>query len=182
MISAAINRYVYITLHHTFRKNFLIKYSQMENVDTAADIKHPIIREAFLMHKMEPYMEMVSMADIPAGTGLGPRALSMWVYLRAIYSAKRNRDAGRGRRGLPYRDGSFKTADRQTGSIYRVLRRVDVHGLRQVRQDDRDAAPHFADTLNDLEDNMLMFFTGYSRNASDVLQDQKHARKKKMAR
>src|SRR5476649_749440 len=71
VISAAINRYVYITLHRTFVKNFIIKYSQLETVENVGTIQHPIIREAFGLHHMDPYIEMVSMADIPAGTGLG---------------------------------------------------------------------------------------------------------------
>src|SRR5258708_6117436 len=71
VISAAINRYMYITLHKTFKPNYIIKYSHLETVDAVKDIQHPIIREAFRLHQMHPYLEMVSMADIPAGTGLG---------------------------------------------------------------------------------------------------------------
>src|SRR5579884_2041477 len=71
VISAAIDRYVYIALHKTFRNNYIIKYSQMEEVNSIEEIKHPIVREAFRLHDVRPYIEMVSMADIPAGTGLG---------------------------------------------------------------------------------------------------------------
>jgi D-glycero-alpha-D-manno-heptose-7-phosphate kinase len=56
VISAAINQYMYITLHRTFQKNFIIKYSQMETVEAVEQIQHPIIREAFRLHRMEPYL------------------------------------------------------------------------------------------------------------------------------
>src|ERR1700733_6017191 len=89
VISAAINRYIYITLHRTFRRNFIIKYSQLETVNQLSEIHHPIIREAFRLHDMEPYLEMVSMADIPAGTGLGSSGAFNVGLLRAIYAFKR---------------------------------------------------------------------------------------------
>src|SRR5439155_18877600 len=94
-ISAAINRYVYITLHRTFRKNFIIKYSQLETVEDIAQIQHPIIREAFRLHQMDPYLEMVSMADIPAGTGLGSSGAFNVGLLRAIYAFKREHIAAK---------------------------------------------------------------------------------------
>ena len=73
VISAAINRYVYITLHQIFRPELIVKYSKMEAVERVAELKHPIVREALRMVLGEDasYLEMTSMSDIPAGTGLG---------------------------------------------------------------------------------------------------------------
>ena len=73
VISAAINRYVYITLHQTFRPELIVKYSKMESVPHVSELKHPIVREALRMVLGEDasYLEMTSMSDIPAGTGLG---------------------------------------------------------------------------------------------------------------
>src|SRR5689334_19899841 len=71
VISAAIDQYIYIALHKTFVNNYIVKYSAMETVERLEDIKHPIVREAFRLHQIPPFTEMVSMADIPAGTGLG---------------------------------------------------------------------------------------------------------------
>ena len=71
-ISAAIDKYVYVMVNRMFRSGFLIKYSQLEQVDHVNEIKHPIIRTV-LTHYMpeESAIEIVSTADIPAGTGLG---------------------------------------------------------------------------------------------------------------
>ena len=72
VLSAAIDKYVYITLHETFQREYLIKYSSTEVVQKIDEIKHPIIREALrLVPVAAPHLEIVSMSDIPAGTGLG---------------------------------------------------------------------------------------------------------------
>src|SRR4051812_41309780 len=89
VISAAITQYVYITLHQTFVNNYIIKYSQMETVHTVSQIQHPIIREAFRLHRVAPGIEIVSMADIPAGTGLGSSGSFNVGLLRALYAWKR---------------------------------------------------------------------------------------------
>src|ERR1051325_3047510 len=72
LIAAAIDKYVYITLHRTFAQELILKYSKLEHVRTVDEVEHPIIREALrLMGFDAPHLEIASMADIPAGTGLG---------------------------------------------------------------------------------------------------------------
>src|SRR5271167_2792483 len=72
LLAAAIDKYVYITLHQTFQKGLIIKYSKMEQVEHVEHVQHPIIRESLrLMGITDPHLEITSMADIPAGTGLG---------------------------------------------------------------------------------------------------------------
>ena len=72
LIAAAIDKYVCITLHHTFVPDLIIKYSRLERVRTVDEVQHPIIREALKVTGVEPAgLEITSMADIPAGTGLG---------------------------------------------------------------------------------------------------------------
>src|SRR5580700_1049210 len=65
VISAAIDKYVYITIHQTFFSELIIKYSKMERVQTIEQVQHPIIREALKMVGIsEPTLEITSMADI----------------------------------------------------------------------------------------------------------------------
>ena len=72
LIAAAIDKYVYITVHRRFVDGFLLKYSKLEEAETIDQIKHPIIREALKLAGVhERNLEIASMADIPAGTGLG---------------------------------------------------------------------------------------------------------------
>src|ERR1700677_1981732 len=72
LIAAAIDKAVYVTVHYTFLSEMLLRYSRIERVQQAGDIQHPIIREA--LHSLgitDRNIEITSMADVPAGTGLG---------------------------------------------------------------------------------------------------------------
>src|SRR6185436_874220 len=91
LITAAIDKYVYITLHETFVPEFIIKYSKLERVAQAAQIEHPIIREALKLIGIDGgYLELTSMADIPAGTGLGSSGSFTTALLKALHAYKRN--------------------------------------------------------------------------------------------
>src|SRR6185436_10456727 len=71
LIAGAIDKYVYINIHSRFTDGFLLKYSQMEEAPSIDEIKHPIIRETLrLLDVRDRNLEITSMADIPAGTGL----------------------------------------------------------------------------------------------------------------
>ncbi len=105
LISAAINKYVYIALHRTFTTDLILKYSQMERVSHVKDIKHPIIREAFKLLKLSAVsLEISSMADIPSGTGLGSSGSFTTALLKALYNLqKKHYPAGRvGATSLPH--------------------------------------------------------------------------------
>ncbi len=175
LITAAINRYVYIALHKTFVNNYIIKYSTMEVEESVDQIKHPIVREAFKLHEVPPYLEMVSQADIPAGTGLGSSGSFNVGLLRGIYTLKREHIS--------------------TQALAEEACRIEIDILKEPvgKQDQYIAAfggmicmeiakdgtvkvtplRISPETLMDLEENLLLFFTGYSRSASRVLDDQK---------
>src|ERR1700755_2362988 len=71
LIAAAIDKYVCITLHQTFVPELIVKYSKLERVENTNELQHPIIREALRMVGHDgKFLEITSMADIPAGTGL----------------------------------------------------------------------------------------------------------------
>ncbi|HEV2330497.1 MAG TPA: galactokinase, partial [Verrucomicrobiae bacterium] len=91
LIAAAIDRYVYITLHDTFVPDLIVKYSELERVPDASKLQHPILREAFAMLGMDGhFLELTSMADIPAGTGLGSSGSFTTALLKALHAHKRN--------------------------------------------------------------------------------------------
>src|SRR4026209_1626381 len=72
LVAAAIDKYVYITVHKTFVDDLIVKYSKLERVKAAGEVEHPIIREALKLRDVPGTgLEITSMADIPAGTGLG---------------------------------------------------------------------------------------------------------------
>lgn len=85
-ITATINKYVYISLHDAFINKFILKYSRYEKVDDISEVKHRIIREVFNLMKPEKYLEIASMADIPAGTGMGSSSAFTCALLQALHS------------------------------------------------------------------------------------------------
>ena len=91
LIAAAIDKYIYITVHRRFVDGFLLKYSHLEEVASIDEIKHPIIREALKLAGIEERnLEIASMADIPAGTGLGSSGSFTTALLKALHALRKN--------------------------------------------------------------------------------------------
>src|SRR5215813_7382345 len=90
VLAAALDKYVYITLHQPFEQNIIVKYSQLETVQTVAELKHPIVREALQLIGVDSHVEITSLSDIPAGTGLGSSGSFTTALLRALHMFKRN--------------------------------------------------------------------------------------------
>ncbi len=84
VISAAITKYVYVGVNRTFTDDYFLKYSELERVREVPEIRHAIIREALTLHPVGPSIEIVSLADIPGGTGLGSSGTFTVVLLRAL--------------------------------------------------------------------------------------------------
>ena len=87
-ISAAIDKHIYIAINKTFTNEYFIRYSSQERLTDPNNIRHPVVREAVKLHGLEP-LEIVSLADVPAGTGLGSSGSFTVALLRAIYAHKR---------------------------------------------------------------------------------------------
>jgi D-glycero-alpha-D-manno-heptose-7-phosphate kinase len=175
VLSAAIDKYVYITLHETFQPEFLIKYSATEVVQTVDEIKHPIIREALrLVSVKAPHLEIVSLSDIPAGTGLGSSGSFTVALLRALHAL--NKDV------VPRHDLAEEACHIELDILGEPIGKQDQYissfgGITgfEFRQDGRvDVAPLplSTETLYNLEDNLLLFFTGFTRSASAILAEQ----------
>jgi D-glycero-alpha-D-manno-heptose-7-phosphate kinase len=91
LVAAAIDKYVYITLHRTFQPGLIIKYSALEKVSAVAQVQHPIIREALLHAGPEPLsLEISSLADIPSGTGLGSSGSFTTALLKALHTLRKS--------------------------------------------------------------------------------------------
>src|SRR5262245_5356433 len=91
VIAGAIDKYVYINIHSRFVDGFLLKYSHMEEAASIDDIEHPIIREALrLLEIRARNLEITSMADIPAGTGLGSSGSFTTALLKGLHTYQKN--------------------------------------------------------------------------------------------
>ena len=90
LVAAAIDKYVYVTVMRPFNEGVYLKYSKLEHVEKVVDVKHPIIREALLMQELRtPQTEITTLADIPAGTGLGSSGSFTTALLKALYAHRR---------------------------------------------------------------------------------------------
>src|SRR5436853_2962719 len=91
LIAAAIDRYVCITLHQTFVPELIVKYAKLERVRSLDELEHPIVREALRLTRVDGhYLELTSMADIPAGTGLGSSGSFTTALLKALHTHRKN--------------------------------------------------------------------------------------------
>src|SRR5215469_1112590 len=90
VLSCAIAKYAFVVVHPFFNASkYHLKYARTELVDRTDDVQHPILREALRMQKIEPGIEIVSVADIPSGTGLGSSSSFSVALLNALYAHRR---------------------------------------------------------------------------------------------
>jgi len=175
VLSTTINKYMYIFLHPFFDNRIQVKYSKTELVERIIEIKHPIVREVLRKFDIDG-IDINSIADIPAGTGLGSSSSYTVGLLHAMYS--------------------YTNQQVSSELLAKVACEIEIDILKEpIGKQDQYAAAfgglnviHFLPTgkakvgpinmqpsvYNQLQDNLLLFYTGITRNASDVLSDQKH--------
>jgi D-glycero-alpha-D-manno-heptose-7-phosphate kinase len=175
LVAAAIDKYVYVTIMRPFSAGVYLKYSALEHVDRVADVRHPIIREALELQNLgTPQIEITTLADIPAGTGLGSSGSFTTALLKALYTYQRKVAHSQelaelachieiDRLGEPIgkQDQFIAAFGGITCFTFHKDHRVTVEPLRVSMK-----------TMHDLEDNLLLFFTGFNRKAGSILQDQ----------
>lgn len=176
LLAAAVDKYVYVALHRTFDQRLILKYSRTEEVSDVGQVEHPFIREALRSVGIEnPHIEIVSLADIPAGTGLGSSGSFSTALLMVLH-------AWRGRTLAP-RELAEQACAVEIDVLGRPVGKQDPYiaaygGLRTLafRPDGRvDAAPLAlsAGTRAALEENLILFYTGAKREAASILRDQR---------
>ena len=178
LISAAIDKYVYVTITRPFSPGVYLKYSSIENVNNINGVQHPIIRESlkiFADEKVLPQIEITTLADIPSGTGLGSSGSFTTALIKALYTHHKQMlhtseiaelacDIEINRLGEPIGKQD------QYIAAYGGITCFDFNRDESVIARPLDIS---ANTLFDMEDNLLLFFTGFSRSASSILKDQK---------
>ena len=175
LIAAAIDKYVYVTVTRPFKRGIYLKYSALEQVEQVHHVRHPIIREALALQELKtPQIEITSLADIPAGTGLGSSGSFTTALLKALAAHRRhvlhpqelaelacNLEIERLREPVGKQDQYIAAYGGLTCLTFLKDDRVIVEPLSVSR-----------DTMLDLEDNLLLFFTGFNRSAGAILEDQ----------
>ncbi len=174
VISAAIDKYVYVTVTRPFVAGIYLKYSQLEQVSRAEDVQHPIIREALLSTSSSAQIEITTLADIPAGTGLGSSGSFTTALLRALAAFQRKPmhpdmlaeaacdiEINKLNEPVGKQDQYIAAYGGVTSFTFNRDERIQVKPLGISRE-----------VLHKLEDHLLLFFTGYSRSAGKILADQ----------
>ena len=175
LLAAAIDKYVYVNVMRPFTPGIYLKYSKLEHVELIDEVKHPIIREALRMLDFRtPQVEITTLADIPAGTGLGSSGSFTTALLKALYTHRK--------RHLHQEELAELACHIEIDLLGEPIGKQDqyiaaIGGITcfTFHQDDKVSAIPLVismDTMFDLEDNLILFFTGVSRSAGSILKDQ----------
>jgi D-glycero-alpha-D-manno-heptose-7-phosphate kinase len=181
VLAGAINKYVYVTVTRPFTEGIYLKYSELEHVTSVDEVRHRIIREALRMQKLHtPQIEITTLADIPAGTGLGSSGSFTTALLKSLFAHRRKLIHPKELAEL----ACHIEIDRLCEPIGKQDQYIAAYGgltCFSFHKDDRVTVEPLRVTMStmlDMEDNLLLFFTGFSRNAGDILRDQ-HVRSQK---
>jgi D-glycero-alpha-D-manno-heptose-7-phosphate kinase len=175
LIAAAIDKYVYVSVIKPFKPGIYLKYSEIEHVDAVDQVRHRIIREALKLFPGEAeQIEITTLADIPAGTGLGSSGSFTTALLRALHAQSRNI--------IHPRELAEQACHVEIDLLNEPIGKQDQYiaafgGITcfSFRRDGTVDAQPLAlhdDTRNALADNLLIFFTGFARAASNLMRDQ----------
>jgi len=175
LVAAAIDKYVYITIHKTFFDEILIKYSKLEKVSHVDDIEHPIIKETLReLNMLSNYLEITSLADIPSGTGLGSSGSFTTALIKALYTHNNQIISTRLLAELACKI-ELERLGEPIGKQDQYISAFGGISAFEFLPDERvEISPVTLEkeTLYNLEDNVVLFFTGYSRSASSILKEQ----------
>jgi len=175
VLSTAIDKCVFVIVKERFDDMIYVNYSKKEIVDDFEKLEHELVREAMRMTGVMRGVEITTLADVPAeGTGLGSSSSITVALLHALYS---------------YR-GELKTAETLAREACHI--EIDVLGKPIGKQDQYVAAygnMRFITFNNNgvevekielspgdkrrLNDNLLLFYTGVTRKAVEILSEQK---------
>lgn len=175
LIAAAINKYVYVNVMRPFTEGIYLKYSKIEKVLRVDQVQHPIIQQALQeLNLKTPQIEITTLADIPSGTGLGSSGSFTTALLKALFSHYR--------RGVDTKELAELACDIEINRLKEPIGKQDQYisafgGITEFtfKRDGTVLAKPLnisMDTTHDLEDNLLLFYTGLSRSAGVILKDQ----------
>lgn len=181
-ISAAIDKYFYVTLNKLFQNMIKLTYSKVETVDVdrLCDIEHPLIREALKILDIKDNLEITSMAEVPSKSGLGSSGSFLVGLLNTLHTYKKDNASKKElaeeafhieaeilKEPVGKQDQYIASFGGITCFTISKDGKVSVEPLKLSRS-----------TINEIENNMLIFYTGFQRKASDILKNQNNAANK----
>jgi len=177
VISAAINRHMYVTVSPRFESSIRVAYNQTEIASSVDEIQHTIVREALRMTNLEGHLEITTIGDVPAGTGMGSSSSLTVGVLQALYAFK-------GSVVSPGRLGQEACAI-EIDRLGKPIGRQDQYaaafgGINFIRFNpnhsvDVEPVPCTRETLKRLEERVLLLYTQDQRSADTILRKQQAA-------
>jgi D-glycero-alpha-D-manno-heptose-7-phosphate kinase len=171
------NKYVYISVNQSFFPGYFLKYSETEHANSYDEIRHPLLREALRMHEVPCNVEIVSIADVPAGTGLGSSGSFLVGLAHVLHAYKRQ--------PVSAEQLACEAIEIEMNRLAEPVGKQDPYiaaygGLlcQECRPDDSVAVKPLRISeaaLLELRDSLMMFFVGYTRKASELLREQKQS-------
>lgn len=174
LVSGAIDKYVYMLTHTVFQRRYRMKYSELEEVDDIAQIRHPILRETLLRHWRGNPLEIASLADVPAGTGMGSSGAYTVCLLKGLAHARRT-SITPGTLAEAACEIEIDVLEEPVGkqdpyvAAHGGICAYTFHTDGRVEVEPLELEPG---VLRRLRDHLLLFYTGEARSASKVLADQ----------
>ena len=180
LLSAAIDKYVYVNVSTPFDDLIKLKYSEYEEHTAISDIKHPIIKTALEMIGIKKSsIEITTTADLPSGTGLGSSGSFTTALIKALYANQKMQ--------INMRDLAEMACDIEINKLGAPIGKQDQYiasygGIKEftISQDGVvgvNKCNMSSTGIDNLEDSLMLFFTGYSRNANNILSEQDNASK-----
>ena len=175
LIAATIDKYIYITIGKTFNQKYILKYSKSEEVNNINKIKHPLFRETLKYFKLNTPVNISSHADIPSGTGLGSSGSFTVCLINAILSLKSNKNLSKKKIAevafniehniLKEPVGKQDQYASCIGGINEFIFKKNGSVLiKKINLKEKN--------LKKLNNNLVIFFTGYSRSSYKILKHQ----------
>lgn len=171
LVAGAINSYIYIAVNDNFDGDILLKYSQNERVERIDEVRHPLLRECLRLTGVDRAVEISSMADIPAHTGLGSSGSFTVGVLKALRAYKRHLTSNF-ELAQEACHIEIDTLGEPVGKQDQFIAAIGGITAFEFRPDDTVDVKHVPlddEAREGLEENLLLFFTGIKRPASSVL-------------
>jgi D-glycero-alpha-D-manno-heptose-7-phosphate kinase len=183
VFSVAIRKHMYVTLGHRFEPSIRAAYSRTEIVDDFEQLQHTIMREALRLTEVTSHLEIVTIGDVPAGTGMGSSSTLAVGLLHALHAYKgtlinRHRMAE-------------EACNIEIDILKKPIGRQDQYaaafgGVNYIRFNpdhsvDVEPVPVRAQTLEELEKHILLLYTNQSRDADGILKQQSQGTRDKMS-
>jgi D-glycero-alpha-D-manno-heptose-7-phosphate kinase len=178
VVSTAINKFVYVTVNKKFDEKIRISYSKTEEAKSVEKVKHPLVRESMALLGIQGGVEITSVADIPGkGTGLGSSSSFTVGLLNALHAFE-NRHASADKLAQESCEIEIGRCGEPIGKQDQYAAAFGGFSFIQFNQNDSVSVEPIIcqrETLRQLENNLIIFYTGITRSASAILKSQQHA-------